>query len=111
MVRAVTELMNARYAEELRLEELSAAVALTPFQLIGLFKRATGLPPHAHLPQVRLGAASPPLRRGVPIAEVAPASGFSAPSALPHPSTRSYGKIGRASGGETVGPPVSTPGA
>ena len=34
-------------------------VGLTPFQLIGLFKRGTGLTPHAYLTQLRLQAGLP----------------------------------------------------
>jgi hypothetical protein len=37
--------------------EMGQIVGLTPFQLIGLFKRAIGLTPHAYLTQVRLKAA------------------------------------------------------
>src|SRR6202042_1728298 len=45
----VKERMRADYAEDLRLENLAQDVGLTTFQLIGLFKRATGLAPHAYL--------------------------------------------------------------
>src|SRR5262249_46451324 len=43
------EHMRAHYASGLRLEDLAAAVDLTTFQLIGLFKRTIGLTPHAYL--------------------------------------------------------------
>jgi AraC-like DNA-binding protein len=91
LLRKVVELMNARYADDLRLEELSAEAGLTPFQLIGLFKRTTGLPPHAYLTQVRLGAACRALRRGVPIAQAAAACGFYDQSALTNRFKRCYG--------------------
>lgn len=91
MVKVVVDLMNARYADELHLDELSAAAGLTPFQLIGLCKRATGLPPHAYLTQIRLGAACRQLRRGVPIAHVAAACGFYDQSALTRHFKRCYG--------------------
>jgi len=50
-------------------------------QLIGLFKRTTGLTPHAYLTQIRLGIACRHLRRGLPIAEVAAVAGFLRPRA------------------------------
>ena len=67
----VRSLMTERYAEELTLDGMGAAVGLTPFQLIGLFKRATGLTPHAYLTQVRLKAALRELRAGTPMVEAA----------------------------------------
>ena len=42
-VGKVIALMRERYAETLTLEQMSAPVGLTPFQLIGLFKRSVGL--------------------------------------------------------------------
>ncbi|MBM3547974.1 MAG: AraC family transcriptional regulator [Alphaproteobacteria bacterium] len=76
------ELMHDRYAESLSLEDLSAAAGLTPFQLIALCKRETGLTPHAYLVQLRLKTAMDALREGVPIAEAAHVAGFYDQSAL-----------------------------
>jgi AraC-like DNA-binding protein len=87
----VTDLMHARYAEPLRLEELAAAACVTIFQLIGLFKRTVGLTPHLYLTQVRLNTACHHLRRGMPIADVAAATGFYDQSALTNNFRRSYG--------------------
>jgi hypothetical protein len=47
LVDKVVEMMRARYAESLPLQELARAVGMTNFQLIGLFKRTVGLTPHA----------------------------------------------------------------
>ncbi|HKF72799.1 MAG TPA: helix-turn-helix transcriptional regulator, partial [Stellaceae bacterium] len=55
------------------------------------FRRTTGLTPHAYLMQVRLGAACRGLRRGLPIADVAAASGFYDQSALTRHFKRCYG--------------------
>src|SRR5438046_3082333 len=44
----IIELMHARYSENLGLDELAVVAGLTRFQLIGLFKRAIGLTPHAY---------------------------------------------------------------
>jgi len=87
----VQALMIDRHGEELTLDEMSASVGLTPFQLIGLFKRATGLTPHAYLTQVRLKAALAGLRAGTPIAEAALAAGFCDQSALNRHFKRCFG--------------------
>lgn len=91
LLRIVTDLVHDRHAQDLRLEDLGAAVGLTPFQLIGLFKRGVGLTPHAYLTQVRLKRACHFLRRGLPIAEVAAATGFYDQSALTRHFKRCYG--------------------
>ena len=91
MLRLVTDLVHQRHAEDLRLEDLSAAAGLTPFQLIGLFKRGVGMTPHAYLVQARLKRACHYLRRGMPIAQVAGATGFYDQSALTRHFKRCYG--------------------
>ena len=84
-------LMEARHDEELRLDDLAGAVGLTIFQLIGLFKRTTGLTPHSYLTQIRLNAACRRLRQGSPIAEAASLAGFYDQSALTRHFKRCYG--------------------
>lgn len=91
LTRRLLGLMRERHAEELSLDELCGASGLSPFQLIGLFKRVTGLTPHACLTQIRLGMACRLLRRGEPIAEAAAACGFYDQSALTRHFRRSYG--------------------
>jgi len=91
LVARVKARMEAEYASDLRLEDLAAGVGLTTFQLIGLFKRTVGLTPHAHLTQVRLGAACRHLRRTAAPAEVATAVGFYDQSALNKHFKRCYG--------------------
>lgn len=78
----VLELMRDCYAEPLSLEQMGLAAKLTPFQLIGLFKKAIGLTPHAYLTQVRLRAAIRNLRAGRALVEAAAAAGFYDQSAL-----------------------------
>jgi AraC-like DNA-binding protein len=72
--------MKDRLSEELALPvsltELAGAVGLSPFHAARLFSRSTGLPPHAWRNQVRLQRSLAPLRAGVPVTEVAAASGF-----------------------------------
>ena len=66
-------------------------MGLTTFQLIGLFKRVTGLTPHAYLTQVRLSMACRHLRDSRPIAEIATEVGFYDQSALTKHFKRCYG--------------------
>jgi AraC-like DNA-binding protein len=91
LLRAVVDLMRERCADHLTLPELAAAAGTTQFQLIGLFRRGTGLTPHAYLTQLRLGAACHHLRRGLPIAEAATTAGFYDQSALTRHFKRCYG--------------------
>ncbi|HEY0100173.1 MAG TPA: helix-turn-helix domain-containing protein [Pyrinomonadaceae bacterium] len=53
-IRRAVELMHANLAEELPLEDLAAAAYLSPFHFARLFKKLTGLPPHAYLAALRL---------------------------------------------------------
>lgn len=90
-VTHVRDFMRERHMEELTLEELGASVGLTPFQLIAVFKRTTGLTPHAYLTQLRLRAAIAALGRGTSIAAAALDAGFYDQSALTRHFKRSYG--------------------
>ncbi|RXT46430.1 AraC family transcriptional regulator [Bosea sp. Tri-44] len=91
-VSLVTKGMTSRHAESaLTLTEMGLWVGLTPFQLIGLFKRTVGLTPHAYLTQLRLKTAVRQLKASVPIAEAALASGFYDQSALTRHFKRSFG--------------------
>lgn len=91
LLRSAIDHMRARYAEDLRLEDVAEFSGLTTFQLIGLFRRTTGLTPHAYLTQLRLNAACRGLRLGLPIAEVATSTGFYDQSALTRHFKRCYG--------------------
>lgn len=87
----VVDLMRARYKEHLQLDELANSAGLTGFQLIRLFKRTTGLTPHAYLIHIRLNAACHYLKRGCPPANSALAAGFCDQSALTKHFKRCYG--------------------
>ena len=90
-VRAAAEIIRARLGEKLSLGALAAALGLTEFQVIGLFKRTTGLTPHAYITQLRLDLARNCLASGLPIAETALAAGFYDQSALSRHFKRCYG--------------------
>ncbi len=91
LLARVRERMHAEYAANLRLEDLAAEIGLTTFQLIGLFKRTTGLTPHAYLTQIRLNMACRQLRSSPALADVATAVGFYDQSALNKHFKRCYG--------------------
>jgi AraC-like DNA-binding protein len=90
-IERLRALMRARFAEELTLEILGAAVGLTPFQLIALFKRTIGLTPHAYLTQLRLEAATLEMASGASLAAAAAAAGFYDQSAMTKHFKRCHG--------------------
>jgi AraC-like DNA-binding protein len=75
-------ILQQRFREPLRLADVAAALDMTPFQLIDLFKREFGLTPYASLTQIRLNAACSLMKRGKSIAECAIAAGFYDQAAL-----------------------------
>ncbi len=90
LLRRVTDLMRGRYAEPLTLDDLAGHLGISCYRLIGLFKRTTGLTPHAYLTQIRLGEACRLLKRGAPLADVAADCGFYDQSALNKHFKRCY---------------------
>jgi len=90
-VSTMQELLGSALAEPVTLAELADAVALSPFHAARLFTRATGLAPHAWRNQVRLQRSLAPLRAGVPVTEVAAASGFTDQSHFTRHFRRMFG--------------------
>jgi AraC-like DNA-binding protein len=90
-VAAMKAHLSGNLTEALRLAELAAEVGLSPFHAARLFAQATGLPPHAWRNQVRLQRALAPLRAGVPVADVAAASGFADQSHFTRHFRRMFG--------------------
>jgi AraC-like DNA-binding protein len=68
--------MIERLCEPLHLADIAATARLSTFYFLRTFKRATGMPPHAYLNQVRLERARELLRAGESSAQVAAATGF-----------------------------------
>jgi AraC-like DNA-binding protein len=110
LARAVS-VIRERYAEPLTLPELATAAGLTQFQLIGLFRKGTGLTPHAYLTRLRLEVARERLRAPTPIAEAALAAGFYDQAALTRHFKRRFGitplQFARAAQGRSPGRQVS----
>ncbi|RQV85867.1 AraC family transcriptional regulator [Burkholderia anthina] len=75
-VDAMRERLAADLTSTVTLHDVAQAAGLSPFHAARLFTRTTGMPPHAWRNQLRLQRALAPLRAGVPVADVAAASGF-----------------------------------
>jgi AraC-like DNA-binding protein len=78
-------------AENCDLQSLSIHLGLSRFQLVRLFNRQVGIPPHAFLVQLRLARACQLLRAGTSITAAAADSGFFDQSALTRHFRRSLG--------------------
>lgn len=75
-VRLAKEYIEAHYKDNLSLEQLASIANLSPFHFIRVFRKQTGLPPHAYLNQVRLKKARALLEEGRRPAYTAYATGF-----------------------------------
>ena len=75
-VSQICEYIDAFYSRNIRLDELSYLVELSPFHLTRVFRRHVGVPPHAYLNQVRVQKAKALLGQGMQIAHVAFETGF-----------------------------------
>ncbi|MCY1439187.1 Arabinose operon regulatory protein [compost metagenome] len=84
-------MLRERLAEPPSLEELAAAVRLSPFHFARTFRRATGMPPHAWLKQQRLDQARALLKAGCEPAGVAAQLGFADQSHLTRQFKQAYG--------------------
>ena len=85
------ELLHAQLAAPPSLEELAAAVNLSPFHFARVFRRATGMPPHTWLMQQRIATARGLLQSGCLPVEVAMQLGFADQSHLSRQFKQVYG--------------------
>jgi AraC-like DNA-binding protein len=76
LAEAMRQRLAADIAEPLSLDELGAAVGLSTFHAARVFRRETGMPPHAWRNSLRVNRSLPLLRAGVSVAEAAAACGF-----------------------------------
>ncbi len=90
-VQQARRYIDERFAEGVRLSELAAHVALSPYHLLRAFHAEVGLPPHAYLATVRVRHAERLIAAGRPLAEVAAETGFSSQSHLTHHFKRLIG--------------------
>jgi AraC family transcriptional regulator len=76
-IRRAVELMHARLAENLPLEEIARSAHLSPFHFARLFKKLTGAAPHAYLASLRAARAQTLLAEtDLSITEVAARVGY-----------------------------------
>ena len=75
-VRRVCDYIAENAFETIKLDDLAAVAHLSPFHLLRVFHKATGLPPHAYQTQVRIHRAKRLLRQRSSITQVALATGF-----------------------------------
>jgi AraC family transcriptional regulator len=79
-IRRAVELMHARLAENLPLEEIARAAHLSPFHFARLFKKLTGAAPHAYLATLRASRAQALLAEtDLSMTEVAARVGYASP--------------------------------
>ena len=76
IVSRARDYLEADVATDVSLTDLAAAVGISRFHLLRVFRREVGLPPHAWRMQLRLRQAKRQLRDGEPPAAVAAALGF-----------------------------------
>ncbi|HYO74154.1 MAG TPA: AraC family transcriptional regulator [Archangium sp.] len=81
-VRRARELLEARWDQNVSLDELALHSGLSQFHLLREFRQQMGIPPHAYQLQLRLFRARGLLRRGAPPREVAVQVGFTDQSHL-----------------------------
>ncbi|MCP4115628.1 MAG: AraC family transcriptional regulator [Desulfobacteraceae bacterium] len=81
-VATIIDYMRANLSAPVSLDALKSLVNLTEFHIIRIFKKETGLSPHAFLIQLRLEHARTLLSQGESISQAALAAGFSDQSHL-----------------------------
>lgn len=81
-VRLVREYLEENPADNISLATLSQLAGLNAFYLSRVFKRETGLPPHAYQIRSRVGRATKLLREGRTVAEIVVDLGFADQSHL-----------------------------
>ncbi|MDH1263487.1 AraC family transcriptional regulator [Pseudomonas sp. GD03944] len=90
-VSRAKDLLGSQLADPPSLEALAQAVNLSPFHFARVFRRATGMPPHAWLKQRRLDKARGLLKAGCAPLDVALQLGFSDQSHLTRQFKQVYG--------------------
>lgn len=75
-VRRAKAFLSENLEDRLSLEEVAAAVGLSRYHFLRLFKQATGLPPHVFRTQRRIDAAQRLLKKGMSFSEIALSTGF-----------------------------------
>lgn len=88
-VRLVRECLDARFSEDIRLADLASHAGMSPFHLVRVFGRSTGLPPARYQLLRRVEFARSRLQGAESLAEIALLAGFADQSHL----TREFKRI------------------
>lgn len=75
-VRLVKEYLHEQYNQNISLEDLAKAANLSQFHLVRVFQKATGLPPHSYLTQLRINRAKKLLESPLSLSQIAIDTGF-----------------------------------
>lgn len=75
-IRLIKNYLNDCYQENISLDQIEDITGLSRFYLTRIFKKSTGLPPHAYLTQIRIERAKSLLCKEMPISHVAAETGF-----------------------------------
>jgi AraC-like DNA-binding protein len=75
-IRRAKEFLSENLEAKLSLAEVAAAVGLSRYHFLRVFKQETGLPPHVFRTQRRIDAAQRLLKKGMPFSQVALSAGF-----------------------------------
>ncbi|MDK2956674.1 MAG: hypothetical protein PWQ57_2170 [Desulfovibrionales bacterium] len=90
-VALVREIIHAHFGEDILLDDLAQAAGLSPFHLLRVFQRQTGLTPHAYLTQVRMQKAKDLIAGDGRIADAAHEVGLADQSHLTRLFKQRYG--------------------
>jgi AraC-like DNA-binding protein len=90
-VRRARDYLAAHFAEDVTLDALAQAAALSKYHLVRVFAAEVGLPPHAYLTELRVAAARRLIARGRGIADAAYATGFATQAHLHRHFRRAWG--------------------
>jgi AraC-like DNA-binding protein len=77
VVRQARELLSADVESAISLDEAAEIAGLSRYHFLRVFKKATGVPPHAYRTVKRIEVAKSLIRQGIPISQVALETGFS----------------------------------
>jgi AraC-like DNA-binding protein len=75
-VRRIRHFIDEHFAGPITLSDLAGVANLSPFHLHHVFRKQTGLPPHAYQTQVRINQAKQLMLKRLPLSHVAAAVGF-----------------------------------
>jgi AraC-like DNA-binding protein len=109
-VKRAKEYLETLPNENVSLDTLAREAGIGPFHLCRVFRRETGLSPHAYQIHMRTRLAKSLLMKGIPISQVAAEAGFADQAHLTRHFKRMFGVTpGRYLGG--VAPPASVSGS